>query len=247
MITGYYRPKTLDEALKLLETPNNIPIGGGTTFMHIKRDVSVVDLQNLSLNIIREGDATIQIGSTTTLETMLKYFDPYKSIKEAIKIEASRNQREQVTLAGLVCASGGRSALLTLLLAINPVMVWQPGNIEIPLGEYLAQRNYWKKGVLITDFIFDKKIIFGFESIGRSPYDVPILCIAAAKWSSNRLRVTAGGFGDLPTIVMDGNINDNLELAIENALLAASDEWASAEYRIAAGKKIVSRIKNEFE
>ncbi len=247
MIKAYYRPKSIDEALKLLEYKTNIPIGGGTSLSQIKRDVSVVDLQNLSLNSIQEENEIIRIGSTTTLESMLIYFDQSKDIKEAIKIEASRNQREQITIAGLVCASGGRSALLTLLLAINPIMKWQPGNVEIPLGEYLAQKNYWKKGILITDFVFEKTVKIRFESIGRSPYDIPILCIAAVKWSSNRLRITAGGFGDLPTLVMDGNINDNLELAIENSLLAASDEWASAEYRIAAGKKIVSRIKNEFE
>jgi hypothetical protein len=48
-------------------------------------------------------------------------------------------------------------------------------------------------------------------------------------------------------LVMDGKMNDDFELAIENALLSASDEWSSADYRIAAGKKIVLRLKNEIE
>lgn len=247
MITGYYRPNTLDEALKLLEDQKHIPIGGGTSIAQIKQDVSVVDLQNLGLNTIQEQKSSIQIGSTTTLETIQNYFDQSIPIKLAIKIEASRNQREQVTIAGLICASGGRSPLLTLLLAMNPTMIWQPGNIEIPLGEYLSQRRSWRKGLLITDLNFDKNIKIAFESIGRSPYDVPTLCIAVARWSPDRVRITAGGFGDLPMLVMDGNLNDDMELAVENALLSASDEWGSAEYRIAAGRKIVLRLKHEIE
>jgi hypothetical protein len=70
-----------------------------------------------------------------------------------------------------------------------------------------------------------------------------VICIAAAQWPSNRLRIVAGGFGSLPILVSDGNTSDNVDLAVENALLDASDEWASAEYRIAAGKKIAARIK----
>lgn len=247
MITGYYRPNTLDEALNLLEDQKNIPIGGGTSLSQMEQDVTVVDLQNLNMNVIREQNSIIQVGSTTTLETIQQYFDRSTPVKEAIKIEASRNQREQVTIAGLICASGGRSPFLTLLLAMNPIMKWLPGNIEIPLGEYLSQRKSWHQGVLITDLNFDKNVKLAFESIGRSPYDVPTLCIAVARWSPDRVRITAGGFGDLPMLVMDGKMNDDFELAVENALLSASDEWSSADYRIAAGKKIVLRLKNEIE
>jgi len=246
MIKGYYRPNTLDEALKLLDDPTNIPIGGGTTLTSSTRDVSVVDLQNLELNSIRDEDSSLKIGSTVTLEMLATHFDHSLPIKEAIKVEASRNQRQQVTIAGLVCASGGRSPLLTLLMAMNPVMKWQPGNIDIPLGEYLPQRKSWRKGSLITEFEFEKNQKIAFESVGRSPYDVPILCMALARWSSGRLRITVGGFGDSPMLVMDGNMNDDLELAVENALLSLSDEWGTAEYRIAAGKKIVLRLKNEM-
>lgn len=247
MIRDYYRPNTLDEALKLLENPKHIPIGGGTIVTSTDQGVSVVDLQNLGFNTIQEDESKCVIGSTTTLEMILKYFDHSNAMKEAIKIEASKNQRERITLAGLICASNGRSPLLTLLLAMNPTMIWQPGSIKIPLGEYLPQKNFWQKGLLISDFYFNKSIKFAFESIGKSPQDVPTLYIAIARWPSGRLRITAGGFGNLPILVMDGDNNDNLELAVENALISASDEWGSAEYRIAAGRKIVLRLKNEIE
>lgn len=247
MITGYFRPNTLQEAYKLLENPQNKPVGGGTTLSSLNRDISVVDLQNLGLDTIIEKQARYVIGARVNLESFLTFFRNSSAIENAIKIEASRNQREQSTLAGLICAGNGRSPLLTLLLAMDISMKWQPGDIEIQMGEYLSQRKNWNQATLITEIAFDKSTQYCFESIGRSPYDQPIICLALSRWASNRLRITAGGFGDLPILVMDGNMNDNIELAVENALLAATDEWASAEYRIAAAKKIVGRLMNELK
>lgn len=247
MITAYYRPKSIQEALQLLKDPANVPIGGGSTLSNIQRDVAVVDLQNLGLNKILEIGDRIIIGAAVTLESMLNYFSSSADMENAIKIEASKNQREQATIAGLVCTSDGRSPLLSLLLALDVSIKWQPDDIETSLGSFLAQRNDWRKVGLITEFSFAKDINYRFESVGRSPFDLPVICIAAAQWPSKRLRIVAGGFGSLPILVSDGNSSDNVELAVENALLAASDEWASAEYRIAAGKKIAARMKKALE
>lgn len=247
MITAYYRPESIAQALQLLKNPANVPIGGGSTLAAIQRDVAVVDLQNLGLSKITEVGDRCVLGAAVTLESMLKYFSHSTSMEYAIKIEASRNQREQATIAGLVCSSDGRSPLLSLLLALDISIKWQPDDIEMSLGNFLAQRNRWQKGGLITEFSFAKDIKYGFESVGRSPFDLPIICIAAARWPSNRLRIVAGGLGSLPILVSDGNTSDNVELAVENALLDASDEWASAEYRIAAGRKIAARIKKALE
>lgn len=247
MITAYFRPKSIQEALQLLKDPANVPIGGGSTLSNIQRDVAVVDLQNLGLNKILEIGDRIIIGAAVTLESMLNYFSSSADMENAIKIEASKNQREQATIAGLVCTSDGRSPLLSLLLALDVSIKWQPDDIETSLGSFLAQRNNWRKDGLITEFSFAKDINYRFESVGRSPFDLPVICIAAAQWPSKRLRIVAGGFGSLPILVSDGNSSDNVELAVENALLTASDEWASAEYRIAAGKKIAARIKKALE
>jgi CO/xanthine dehydrogenase FAD-binding subunit len=55
MITQYYRPQTLEEALKLLSQPDTRPLGGGTALTQ-KNDesFSVVDLQALGLNKIHK-------------------------------------------------------------------------------------------------------------------------------------------------------------------------------------------------
>ena len=46
MITDYYRPETLPEALGLLKDPDTLPLGGGTLLSTLKSaSVKVVDLQ----------------------------------------------------------------------------------------------------------------------------------------------------------------------------------------------------------
>ncbi len=247
MITEYYRPKSIQEALELLENPANIPISGGTSLSSLKRDVAVVDLQDLGLNKISEVDGRYIIGSAVTLESILDYFSGSSDMVNAIKIEASKNQRELVSIAGLVCSSNGRSPLLSLFLALDVSIKWQPNDRVVSLGDFLAQRNSWQKGSLITEISFDRDIKYRFESVGRSPFDLPVISIAAAKWPSNRLRIAAGGFGALPVLVSDGNMSDDVKLAVENALISASDEWASAEYRIDVGMKIAARIKKDLE
>src|SRR5215208_3476080 len=72
MITAYHRPNTLDEALTLLSQPNRSPLGGGTLLSHSKADpVEAVDLQSLSLNLIKQQGNMLEIGATVTLQQLL--------------------------------------------------------------------------------------------------------------------------------------------------------------------------------
>ena len=73
MITTYHRPQTLDEALTLLTQPNTVPLGGGTLLSQPTTDpVQVVDLQLLSLNSLNKKGNDLEIGATTTLQSLLE-------------------------------------------------------------------------------------------------------------------------------------------------------------------------------
>jgi CO/xanthine dehydrogenase FAD-binding subunit len=85
--------------------------------------------------------------------------------------------------------------------------------------------------VNITMVVLPLRINFAFESISRSPADLPIVCAAVAKWESGRTRLALGGWGNYPTLAMDGPGSDGIDIAGRNAYSHAGDEWASAEYR----------------
>lgn len=243
MILSYHRPGTVPEALALLDLGKEyIPVGGGSTLEKHQGDVHVVDLQSLDLNKIEDHDEKIIIGAATKLEELLHFFSDQPAFKTAITIEASRNQREQATIGGVVCSSDGRSPLLTLLSALDLQMIWLRGNLSISIGDYLAQRSFWNRARLVTEFHLDKKAVFGFEAVGRSPLDTPMISLGVAHWSSGRMRVVAGGFGAVPRLILDGNARDDILQALAMGLVDASDQWAAADYRIHAAQKLASRM-----
>jgi CO/xanthine dehydrogenase FAD-binding subunit len=247
MIVEYFRPKSMDEALTLLKRkqPRTIPLGGGTTISKSQGEpVAVVDLQSLGLDTISKENGNFILGSTVTLSSMETFIN-LPAFSEAVQIQASKNLRNSGTIAGLICSANGRSPLLTLLLALDCHLIWEPEGREISLGNWLPVRKDWKDGLLISKVILpDTKFRFG--SVGRSPKDQPIICCAIAKWANNRMRVAVGGFGKIPTLVLDGNTSDEIEIAVASALKDASDQWASAEYRIEAGMKLAKRLMNEL-
>jgi CO/xanthine dehydrogenase FAD-binding subunit len=247
MIVEYFRPKSFDEALSLLKRkqPKTIPLGGGTTLSKRQGDpVAVVDLQSLGLDKLVKEDGNYILGSTATLSSVESFIDQ-PAFSEAVQIQASKNLRNGGTMAGLVCSVDGRSPLLTLLLALDCHLVWEPDGKDISLGNWLPFRKEWNEGLLISRLVFPD-IAFRFGSVGRSPKDQPIICCGIAKWPNKRLRVAVGGFAKTPTLVLDGNSGDDIETAVANSLKGATDQWASAEYRIEAGSKLAKRLLNEL-
>jgi CO/xanthine dehydrogenase FAD-binding subunit len=247
MIIDYLRPKTINEAVELLERkdPRSIPLAGGSVVSKQRGEpVAVVDLQGLGLNSITRVNETIMIGSMASLDDIDNYFGD-SHISEAIAIQAAKNSRNNGTLGGLVCMADGRSSVLTLLLAMDATLFWAPKNAEISIGNWLPQRKEWTGGKIITSIAIPS-VEIKFGSIGRSPKDQPIFCCGLAKWKSGRLRVAIGGFGNIPVLVFDGNTTDDVQTAVKIALKEADDQWASAEYRMEAGSVLAKRLCTEL-
>ncbi len=249
-IKAYYRPTTLEEALNLLSTEEGkaIPLGGGTSVSQIKsRDVSVVDLQALGLDQIAAQGHLLKIGGTATLQAMREYLKPNQPLCDAIELEANINIRQKATIAGAVVAGTGRSALLTALLALDAKLSWLPGPVEQGLGEFLLTRADQRPGKIIESVILPVKAKLKFSAVGRSPADVPLICVALAAWPSGRHRIALGGFGLVPILALDGPEPGGAEIAVRDALTGSGDAWASAEYRQAAAAVLVKRMLAELK
>jgi CO/xanthine dehydrogenase FAD-binding subunit len=247
MIKNYIRAESLEEALKTLQKDSFFrPLAGGSLLSQSKDEFSVVDLQNCGLNFISESSENTRIGSMTTLETIRNYFAKFAGLSDALTIEAARNIREQATIGGTIFSTTGRSPFLTSLLGLDAELVLEPGSTRVRLGNWLAQKRSKSFGTLLTEIVLDKKVLSKFDSIGRSPLDTPIVCTQLTLWPSNRMRLAVGGFGKTPTLILDGNVRDHLEIAVESALDESQDEWASAEYRIDAAKTLAKRSLTEL-
>ena len=234
MITAYHRPQTLEEALQKIgrTSPRTLPLGGGTLLARPTPDpVEVVDLQSLGLDHIRKQGKELEIGATVTLQQLLESEHCPQALVPALKLEAPLNLRNAATVAGTLVVADGRSTFATVLLALDARLTLQPGDKEIRIGSFLPIRGDHLPGKLITGISIPLNVKLAVDYVSRTPADKPIVCAALAQWPSGRTRLVIGGFGNSPSLAMDGTEAEGLEAAARNACHEATDEWASAEYR----------------
>ena len=248
MIIEYHRPETLSDALELLARTdvNAVPLGGGTLLSQpSSRAVAAIDLQSLGLNTLAEKGKRLQIGATVTLQQMLD-FDIMLALKAALRHETTYNIRQSATVAGSLVASNGRSPLATAMLALGAELNILPGDEHISLGDYLPLRDQRKPNYLITRIMIPTNIDLAYEYVARTPADLPIVCVAVARWPSGRTRVALGGYGSAPMLAMDGTESDGAETAARDAYREAGDQWASAAYRSDIAGTLAKRCLDWF-
>jgi CO/xanthine dehydrogenase FAD-binding subunit len=260
MITAYHRPQTLDEALTLLSQTNRMPLGGGTLLSQATVDpVEVVDLQALNLSSIKQIGNNLELGATVTLQQLYESEFCPEALKAAIKLEAPLNIRNAATVAGTLVAGDGRSTFTSMLLALDAKLEmksidkFQVIQMEtesrpprrdastVSLGEFLPLRLEKVQGKLITSIYVPLNVKLAFDYVARTPADKPIVCTALAQWSSGRTRLVLGGYGKSPMLAMDGTEAEGLETAARNAFHEATDEFASAEYRMDVATTLAKR------
>ncbi len=250
MIIEYQRPKTITEALTLLsrEQPRTYPLGGGTVLNRSGDEpFAVIDLQDLKLNSLTRQGNTIQIGATTTLQSLHDYKGLPEAFYTVIRREATYNLRTMATIAGTLVTANGKSSFTTMMLALDTSLEFLEADkapIQMRLGDWLPLRSEKTPARLISKISFPVNVKVAYESVARSPADQPIVCAALAQWPSGRTRLALGGWGGAPCLAMDGPEADGIEEAAKNAYSQAADEWASSEYRLdMAGVLAVRCIK----
>jgi len=235
MITQYYRPKNLEEAMLMLSHEDAYPLGGGTVLtQRMDESFSVVDLQALGLDNLSKSGDRLEIGATVTLQTLLESSYTPAALKTALMLESPLNLRTMGTVAGTLVTCDGRSPFAVVMLALDSKLTFSPGAEQIALGNYLPSRIGGvgrRSNKLITRIEIPLNVKLAFESVARTPADKPIVCAALAQWPSGRARLALGGYGNAPALALDGTAPNDLEAAARNAYADAGDAWASREYR----------------
>jgi CO/xanthine dehydrogenase FAD-binding subunit len=116
----------------------------------------------------------------------------------------------------------------------------QKAEETINIGDLLPLREQ-VRGKLIIKITVPLNVKLAFESVAKTPADKPIVCAALAQWNSGRTRLVLGGYGKSPMLAMDGTEADGAETAARNTYHEATDEWASAEYRVDVAATLAKR------
>ncbi len=235
MITSYQRPKSLKQAMKILAVQDSRPLGGGTFLSHLREETfSVVDLQSLGLNKLTVKGNSLEVGATCSLQTMIESPVTPDALVTALRLEAPLNIRNMATVAGSLVTCDGRSPMSAVFLALDAkIYILDTRNViqETLLSDFILSPREFLHGQLILIIEIPVNVKIAFEYVARTPMDKPIVSTTIAQWPSGRTRVVIGGWGNTPTLAMDGNDASGIAFAIENAARDANDEWASANYR----------------
>ncbi len=251
MIREYFRPKTLEEALRLLaEVPDARPLAGGMVLNTLDIPVVAVDLQDLGLEGLRREGSEWVLGATTVLQAVVEAPDGPAFLRELARRELPYPQRAQATAAGTLVVADGRSVWATGLMALDARLVlqrWGESSQVVSIGDWLPLRGEWHPGWLITEIRVPVTPRLAWEVVARSPADRPLLIAAVARWPRGRTRVVLGGWGDAPHLALDGPTADGADIAARNAAYDAQDHLASAEYRREVAPILVRRCLAKLE
>jgi CO/xanthine dehydrogenase FAD-binding subunit len=117
------------------------------------------------------------------------------------------------------------------------ITIFSDQSSVIGIGEFLPLRP---RG-LITSITVPMNVKVSFEYVSRTPADKPIVCAALAQWNSGRTRLAVGGYGQSPILAMDGIEAEGAVAAARNAFHEATDDYASAEYRMDVAATLAKR------
>lgn len=250
MILEYHRPKDLQTALALLRRQEivTLPLGGGTVLsQRSSQPFAVVDLQELGLDGIQLKGRHLEVGAAVTLQKLLDSPEIQPALRRAIRQEASYNLRQSATLAGALVACSGTSSLATALLALDASLMLEPGAEQLDLGDLLYLRQSRLQGRLITQVNLPQNASLTYHKVSRTPADIPLVCVAAARWRSGRTRIALGGFGEAPRLALDGPDAGGFTEAVSSAYQEAGDHRASAEYRREMAVLLAKRALDELD
>lgn len=240
----YHRPKTIEEALRLLARGQ--PLAGGTHLVPRRlRLTSVVDLQDLGLDEIQDTSDGLRIGATVRLQRLVEAGERVPAaLVEACRLEVALNLRNLATLAGTVVAADGRSPVATVLLAMGAIASIEPGDERVPMDSLLDRRGEGLRGRLIVALTVPAVEFAAYEQVARAPTDRPLVCASVARqYGRSEWRIALGGFGPRPLALVAKHPDPRA--AAEAAAVAyaeAGDAWASAEYRSAVAAILVRRL-----
>ena len=242
----YLRPASLDEVLRLrAENPDKIKFLAGGSFKPILEDgkTIIVDLQDAGLDCLEVTERGFMIGGLATLQDLDSALGS-SGFYQALSTEYGLNVRNTLSLSNFLAQANGRLPVLICLLALEPIVY----SLEHPDG--LSLRDFMLS-MPTADVVIKVEIPaftkLGYEGVGRSPKDLPIVSMAVNRQMDGSFRVACGGTVEIwETFELSQPDEDDIE-QISKLYQNSDDAWASAEYRQNVAKVLLTRVLQKLE
>lgn len=140
MITEFFKPATVAEAVELKQKHQNAAFMAGGSWINSSRSAlapeTIISLTGLNLTQIEKANDVLSIGAMATLQDLLDHDLTPEAVKENISLFRNRNIRNQGTLAGAVAAKQPAFSIIPLLIAMQSELVLANGKV-ISVEEYV--------------------------------------------------------------------------------------------------------------
>ena len=250
-IKHYVRPQSLKEAYELLmQRRSNVILGGMLWLkMQNKQVHTAIDLQDLDLNRITEGNSYLKIGAMVPLRD-LELHEGLNAMTQGAVAESLRHIvgvqfRNTATVGGTVYGRFGFSDVLTLLLALDTkVDLYRRGVITLEEFLHLPRSE---RDLLIRILIPKAPRKTVYLSQRNSATDFPVLTCAVSQSESG--TVCAVGARPGKALCLRDLPQDPDRAAQEAAarLDFGSNVRAGADYRRAICKVLVRRALTQLQ
>ncbi len=257
-IVEYSRPRSIDEALRLIRDRGGTPIAGAAWLRTNVKTIKLgVDLSELELDFIRETERGVEIGAMTSYRSiemsgmLAQRFGG--ALGAAVSHVVGVQLRNIITIGGTAAGRYGFSDLNTMLAALGAKLVLYPNTV-------LDFARYLETGAggpfLIEKFLLPTRAQAAFAQMRISESDFPVLNAAVAK-PEGEWRIAVGARPGATRLcpramaLLGSEARPSDAAIAEAAALAAtelrfgSDIRASAEYRRAILPALLRRAITE--
>lgn len=272
MVTQFYNPKTVDEALGLIADAENlnVPIAGGSQLGINARGVDgLVNIARLGLSHIKKEAHELRIGATANIREIQRSED-VRTSADGIISKAAGNYltaliRNQATIGGVIAGSSFWADIITVLVALNAKLKIRrrDGETSLALEQFIiaGARKSLGGGILseIVIPLTGRGHICGCARIAKVETDISIVSAAIVLARDGKTVKSASvvvGNGDKPeriaagekTLIDSGMNGASIARAADAAgrINAPDDIRASGEYRKTVAPVLVRRLLEEF-
>ncbi len=265
-LKGYYHPKSIAEALALLEKNSGsiLVIAGGTKLVQSQNDIvqELVDITTLPLNYIKKSNGTIRIGAVTPLQSLggsPLLLDSVGHILADAALLSNHSQmiRNVSTVGGELVSSGPLSVLYCALLVLQgQVRIAGGEEFALPMNIFLNKKGLGG-GLLVETVIpqLNEQTYSALAPIINNRGQI-IICacarLTAKNGSCKDVKVAITGCPKVPQRLdgvekqLEGQVmtEAHMSLAAEEAYEGChpiSDDLASEEYRKEVSRVVVKK------
>jgi carbon-monoxide dehydrogenase medium subunit len=235
----YHRPTHIDEAVQLLQRTDikTVALAGGVSVVGAGTSEieAVVDLSELGFDFIEQGENKLHIGAMVTLQTIVEKLSGAADglLSTAARQTAGWHIRNAATLGGMLMGGNIHSSLSVALAALRArVRIYSQAGLATFWSDVSNQVRHgnWDRSNLVTAITISlpESLKTGYEQVGRTPADQPIVCAAAAVFPVDEGQIEA-------TVAVGGLLQD----------IVLIDEIIKLEQATDDVEKIISRVVQE--